>query len=270
MNFSFVAVIPFKSPPVLLFTASVTGKRFLNETSCTAGQTHKIIRLFILTMGIEIAAEANTAVIIFSIVFCIKKFPATTKCSGMEKFFDFIRQLTSLSKESEEALSGILQKMELPKGYDLLKPGSICRHFYFIESGLTRTYYIKKGKDVTDWLSPENSFAVSIVSFITHLPDRRGIELLEPSVLWAVSNQGIETLYKQYHDIERLGRLIISHGIVQMQQRFDDLHFATAAERYRKLIAIHPSLINRVPLGMIASYLGITQETLSRVRASHP
>ena len=89
-------------------------------------------------------------------------------------------------------------------------------------------------------------------------------------MLWAISNQDIENLYKQHHDIERLGRLLISHGVVQLQQRFDDLHFATAAERYQKLIAIHPSLINRVPLGMIASYLGITQETLSRVRSSHP
>ena len=188
----------------------------------------------------------------------------------MEKFFSFIRQFTFLSKESEDALSGVMQKMELPKGYNLLTPGSIGRHFYFIESGLTRTYYVKEGKDVTDWLSPENSFAVSIVSFITHQPDRRGIELLEPSVLWAISNQDIENLYKQHHDIERLGRLLMSHGVVQLQQRFDDLHFATAAERYQKLIAIHPSLINRVPLGMIASYLGITQETLSRVRSSHP
>lgn len=187
----------------------------------------------------------------------------------MEKFFDFTRKLTFLSKESEDALSAVLERMELPKGYSLLKPGGICRHFYFIETGLTRTYYIKEGKDVTDWLSPENTFAVSIVSFITREPDRRGIELLEPSVIWAVSHQDIEDLYKRYHDIERLGRLLISYGVVQMQQRFDDLHFATAAERYQKLISVHPSLINRVPLGMIASYLGITQETLSRVRSSH-
>jgi len=185
----------------------------------------------------------------------------------MKAFFSFINQVTRLNEESTEALSQVLQPLELPKGYELLRPGAVCHHFYFIEQGLTRTWYIKKGKDVTDWLSPENSIAVSIVSFITGQPDVRGIELLEPSVLWAVSRTDLEKLYAQHHDIERLGRLLISSGAIQLQQRFDDLHFATAGQRYQKLMDTHPSFINRVPLGMIASYLGITQETLSRIRA---
>src|SRR6185295_19584374 len=152
-----------------------------------------------------------------------------------------------------------LQKMELPKGHSLLRPSGVCQYLYFIEEGLTRTFYIKEGKDVTDWISTENSFAVSIISFLTRQPDIRGIELLEPSVLWALSWQDLENLYKQYHEIERLGRLLLSFGIIQVQQRFDELHFSSARERYQQLIHLHPSLINRVPLGMIASYLGISQ-----------
>ena len=187
----------------------------------------------------------------------------------MESFFAFIAQFTSLSPNSKEALAAVLQQMELPKGHHLLRPGGICRHFYFIEQGLSRTYYIKDGKDVTDWFSPENSIAVSIISFLTHQPDVRGMELLEPSLLCAVSYNDLENLYKEHHDIERLGRLLLGFGIIQLQQRFDDLHFATAAHRYQKLVNTHPSLLNRVPLGMIASYLGITQETLSRIRARH-
>ena len=185
----------------------------------------------------------------------------------MEKFFDFIRQLILISDDSKDALSAVLERMELPKGHSLLRPGGICQFTYFIEEGLSKTYYIKDGKDVTDWISTENSFAVSIISFLTRKPDIRGIELLEPSVLYAISYQNLEDLYRKYHDIERLGRLLVNYGIIQMQQRFDDLHFATARERYQKLMTSHPSLINRVPLGMIASYLGITQETLSRIRS---
>jgi hypothetical protein len=79
----------------------------------------------------------------------------------------------------------------------------------------------------------------------------------------------LERLYKHHHDIERLGRLLVSFGLIQLQQRFDDLHFATAAQRYRTLLDSNPSFIRRVPLGMIASYLGVTQETLSRIRARH-
>lgn len=184
----------------------------------------------------------------------------------VEKFFAYTNQLARLHAEAKEALAAVALRMELPKGHTLLRPGAVCHYIYFIESGLTRTYYIKDGKDVTDWLSPENSFAVSIVSFISRKPDVRGIELLEDSVLWAISWQDMENLCTQFHEIEHLCRMLVNAGIIQMQQRFDDLHFATAPQRYHTLMETTPSLINRVPLGMIASYLGITQETLSRIR----
>src|SRR6185369_13730611 len=137
---------------------------------------------------------------------------------SMETFFAYINQVTRLSEESTEAMAVVAQRMELPKGHQLLRPGAVCHHFYFIEQGLTRTYYIKEGKDITDWISAENSFAVSIVSFLTHEPDIRGIELLEPTELWALSRNDLDRLYAQYHDIERLGRLLVSAGIIQMQQ----------------------------------------------------
>jgi len=185
----------------------------------------------------------------------------------MTAFFTFINTFTHLSGSSEAALASVLQRLDLPKGHQLLRPGAICHYFYFIEKGLTRTYYIKDGKDITDWISSENTIAVSIISFLTRQPDRRGIQLLEDSVLWAISYSELELLYGQYPEIERMGRLLLGQGLIQMQQRFDDLHFATAHDRYQQLIASNPSLINRVPLGMIASWLGITQETLSRIRA---
>ncbi len=186
----------------------------------------------------------------------------------MEKFFEYISQLCFLSGESKEMLGNVLQPMHLKKGYELLRPGGICHNLYFIEEGLTRTWYLKDGKDVTDWISTENSFAVSIISFITRQPDRRGIETLEPSLLWSISHTDLENLYTISHEIERSGRLLVSFGMVQMQQRFDDLHFCTAAERYEKLLKEHPSILNRVPVGMIASYLGVSRETLSRIRSS--
>ena len=77
----------------------------------------------------------------------------------------------------------------------------------------------------------------------------------------------IEELCKQHHEIERMGRFIVSFGLTQLQKRFDDLHFASALERYNNLMQTAPTLIQRTPLNYIASYLGITQETLSRMRA---
>lgn len=188
----------------------------------------------------------------------------------MTSFLSFVKGITPLSDKAETALLSVLRRYEFPKGHNLLRPGAVCHYFYFIEKGLTRTYYIKDGKDVTDWISAENSIAVSIISFLTRQPDRRGIELLEDAILYAISHTDLEDLYRQYHDIDRLGRLLLSQGIIQLQQRFDDLHFATAQQRYHQLISQNPSLVARVPLGIIASYLGITQETLSRIRAQQP
>jgi CRP-like cAMP-binding protein len=185
----------------------------------------------------------------------------------MEKFFGAINQFIQLSDEGREALSSILVPLNLPKGRTLIQANTICEHVYFIEEGLARTWYIKNGKDVTDWLAAENSFVVSIVSFLTQQPDRRSVELLEPSFLWGLSYKELERLYWQSHEIERLGRLLVGHGLVLVQQRFDDLHFSTAQERYRKLMHENPTFIQRVPLQMVASYLGITQETLSRIRS---
>ena len=185
----------------------------------------------------------------------------------MNDFFETISGLVILTAESKEALATCLQPMQLPKGSVLVKEDTVCNYIYYIEKGLTRTFYYKDGKDVTDWISLEKTFACSIISFITRKPDRRGIELLEDSLLWAIHYNDLEKLYQLYHPIERLGRLLVSQGLVQVQQRFDELHFASAQERYKMLLQTHPVILQRVPLAMVASYLGITPETLSRMRA---
>ena len=178
-----------------------------------------------------------------------------------------VSQFTILTSEGKHDLSLCLKRLEFPKWHVLLEHDTVCNYVYFIDSGLTRTFYLKDGKDVTDWISDENSFACSIISFITRKPDRRTIELLEPSVLYALHYNDLESLCVKHHDIEKLFRHLVSFGLVQLQQKFDDLHFATALQRYQNLMTNHPTFIQRVPLGMVASYLGITQETLSRIRS---
>lgn len=185
----------------------------------------------------------------------------------MNAFIDAVKLITPLSKESCEALTNITICEEFPKGKKLVKEHTICEYVYYIEKGLARTYYYKDGRDITDWLGTEGAFVGSIVSFLTQTPDRRIVELLESSIIWSVPFVQLEELYKQHHDIERLGRLLANTGIIMLQQRFDHLHFSTALERYEQLIHQNPNYLQRVPLSMIASYLGISQETLSRIRA---
>jgi len=188
---------------------------------------------------------------------------------NMESFFNEIGRFMNVSAESRAALTAIMETKMFHRGDSVLKPNSVCNYFHFVESGLLRTYYLKDGKDVTDWLSPENSFSCSIVSFISRQPDRRGIEALEDTLVWSIAHDKLEALYQEYHEIERLGRMLYGSGVIQVQQRFDDLHFSSALDRYTKLMQMNPTLIQRTPLGMIASYLGITQPTLSRIRAQY-
>ena len=187
----------------------------------------------------------------------------------MQQLFQELEKFSSLSLDTKKAVESIARERELPKGYILLHAGGICNHLYFIKKGLTRTYYTKDGKDITDWLSLENTFATSVISLFTRRPDRRSIELLEDSTIIEIPHYELENLFAKYHDLERLGRLWSNYGIVQLQERFDDLHFATAAERYAKLIQYNPRILQRVALGIVASFLGITQETLSRIRSQY-
>jgi CRP-like cAMP-binding protein len=182
-------------------------------------------------------------------------------------FINAVSAISPLSEQSLTALAHLAIRQELPKGSQLVKENTVCERVYFIEKGLARTYYYKDGKDVTDWLGAEGAIVGSIVSFLTQKPGRRVVELLEPSIVWSVTFKGLELLYARYHEIERLGRMLANTGIILLQERFDHLHFSTALERYEKLLADNPSFVQRVPLGMIASYLGISQETLSRIRA---
>ncbi|RFS21744.1 Crp/Fnr family transcriptional regulator [Chitinophaga silvatica] len=184
----------------------------------------------------------------------------------MDSFLAFVGNYVNLKPEAKQALRAIIIREEFSKGHILTSAGTICRYIWFIEQGLARTFYIKDGKDVTDWISPENTISCSLVSFLTQRPDIRSIELLEPGIICALPYDELEKLFTRYHEIERLGRLLVNSGLILMQQRFDELHFSTARQRYQNLLATQPGLLNRVPLGMIASFLGITQETLSRMR----
>ena len=187
----------------------------------------------------------------------------------MEGFFKAANQYVDLTPESKEALASIIVCQTVPKGNIILRPNSVCNHIHFVESGLLRTFYDMDGRDVTDWLSPEDSFSCSILSFINRQPDRRGIEALEDSTLTSIQYYELDQLFLRYPDIERLGRMFYGLGITMIQQRFDALHFHTALERYQHLMDTQPTLIQRTPLNMLASYLGMTKETLSRIRSQY-
>ena len=155
----------------------------------------------------------------------------------------------------------------LSKNEYLLTEGKICHHLFFLQQGALRGFYRLDGKDITHWFGFEKDFVTSFHSFITQKPAVENIQLLEGSVLWSISRDTLTRLFNQHQDIERLVRIAYEKYYIRLEERFVNAQFKTATERYENLVRQTPHIIDRVPLGFIASYLGISQETLSRIRS---
>lgn len=184
----------------------------------------------------------------------------------MKSLLEHIQKYCPLGNGALTALNSALEKVELTKGYLLTSEGKVCNHVYFLERGCVRGFYNLDGKEITYWFAFENSFVTSFYSFITRNPGVETIQLLEDSILWAISYKDLQELYSTHPDIERLGRVMHERYYVMLEERFLSNHFKEARDRYEILLNNSPHILQRVPLGYVASYLGITQETLSRIR----
>lgn len=184
----------------------------------------------------------------------------------MKSLLEHIQQYCPLSHNTLNALNSALERVELVKGSTLTSEGKVCSHVFFLEQGAVRGYYNLDGKEITYWFGFENSFVTSFYSFITRKPGIEIIQALEDCILWSVSYDRLQQLYHRYPEMERLGRIMQERYYVMLEERFLTNHFREARDRYESLLGNSPHIIQRVPLGYVASYLGITQETLSRIR----
>lgn len=185
----------------------------------------------------------------------------------MEQLLNHIKNYYQLSAEAQYALHDCFEKVVLNKNEYLLNEGKICRHLYFVQQGALRGYYTLDGKEITHWFGFEKDFVTSFHSFITQESAVENIQLLEGSVLWVISKETLSGLFNRYHEIERLVRIAYEKYYIRLEERYVNAHFKTAAERYENLLLQTPHILERAPLGHIASYLGISQETLSRIRS---
>jgi CRP-like cAMP-binding protein len=185
----------------------------------------------------------------------------------MKTLFEHIQQYCKLGNPALKSLGTALKKVELPKGSFLITEGKVCNHIYFLERGCLRGFYNLDGKEISYWFAFENNFVTSFFSFITRKPGIENIQLLEDCTLWAVAYEDLQKLYAKHPDMERLGRIMHERYYVMLEERFLSNHFKEARERYDNLFTLAPHIVQRVPLGYVASYLGITQETLSRIRS---
>ena len=172
-----------------------------------------------------------------------------------------------LTRECQQELSDKAIILSAKKGASLVKEGQYSDRTYYIVSGCARAYYLKEGKDISDWFAFENEFISSIISFFMDKPSPHYIELLEDSTLIEISRETVKKLSDKYHDFERLIRVVVTKTMLSQQERIASIQFHSAEQKYENILAIHPNITRRIPLMHIASYLGITLETLSRVRS---
>jgi CRP-like cAMP-binding protein len=185
----------------------------------------------------------------------------------LQQLLNHISNYSRLSIEAEEALRNSFEQVVLSKNEYLLTEGKTCNQLYFLQQGALRGFYTLDGKEITHWFAFENDFVTSFHSFITQQPSVENIQLLEGCTLWAITKEKHSSLFNQYHDIERLVRIAYEKYYIRLEERFINAQFKTATERYEQLLQQTPHIIERVSLGHIASYLGISQETLSRIRS---
>ena len=184
----------------------------------------------------------------------------------MEQLFSFFHRFHPLSEQSKLELSKIISSIHLKKNEILQQIGQTCKTIYFVKKGVARIFYFKDGNDITEHFALEGNLIARVESLFTATPSTKAIQVLEDADILAIDANKLFKLYDTHPDIERLFRLVFEAEHVNTVKRLESLQFHAAKERYQALMD-QKDLINRIPLKHIASYLGITQVSLSRIRA---
>jgi len=185
---------------------------------------------------------------------------------GAEEMISRFNDLFPLTEALKERLEQVIKVKEYPKKHLLLQEGKVADSACFVLKGLARAYYIADGKEITSRFMDEGFIITSWISFYTRKPGYEYIETLEDSVLGCVSYSDLQVLYKDFIEFNVIGRKLTEHYFFLSEQRTYMLRKHTAEDKYHFFLEQHPGLLNRVPLKHIATYLGISEETLSRVR----
>lgn len=185
----------------------------------------------------------------------------------LEKFQSYLKERLAITNEQAQEATSCLQTKQFKKGSILLRPGDLRSENYFINEGLLRCFSIdEKGKEHIIQFAPENWMISERNSSVFKEPSIFFIDAIENTEALIVPSHFFVDIQKLVPHILELNILMLHNSIRFMQKRINMLLSATAEERYLDFIKLYPNLTLRVPQWMIASYLGITPESLSRVR----
>ena len=184
-----------------------------------------------------------------------------------ETLLQRLNQLVPLTPQQQQDLCLVIQTVELTKDSCLIEAGQVSNHLYFVVEGILRSFYNFEGKEVTRWLCFSEHFATSYFSFVYRQPSEDTIALITDAKLLSISYENLQYLTQQDAVWVDLNRRLLEYYYTALLKRVMSFQTQSTVERYEKLLQEQPNIENNVPLGYIASYLGMTQETLSRIRS---
>lgn len=184
-----------------------------------------------------------------------------------ELLYKKISAVTALSREEFDQFRSIFIVRKLRKRQYLFQEGDVCKYQAFVEKGMLRSYRIdEKADEYILQFASEGWWMADLSSYLTNEPSILNMDALEDAELLLISRPLWEEAMKQIHALEHYFRIIIQNHLVATQKRLLESLSETAEEKYNRFIETYPECVQRVPQHMIASYLGITRETLSRIR----
>jgi CRP-like cAMP-binding protein len=184
-----------------------------------------------------------------------------------ELFFQKLNEKLTFTQEEQELIKTYLTPKKIRKKQYLLQEGDVCKIIAFVEKGALRAYSIgEKGAEHIIQFALEGWTISDLYSFMTGEPATYNIDALEDSELVLISKSAQEELLKRVPKYESYMRMQLTGAYLAMQKRLTSIISLPLEARYNNFISIYPNIVQRVPQHMIASYMGLTPETLSRVR----
>lgn len=177
------------------------------------------------------------------------------------------KQYINVSNGLEKELRNNLHFKSFKKGELIHDCDKICTHSFFIVNGLVRTFYVKDGVEISEYFSSELEWINSPKSFIGRVKDIYSIDCLEKTEVYSIYVEDLVHLFNHYPEMERYARLSMGNVFGHLMERITSLRFTSAKEKHDHFYETYKDIYHRIPLGMVASYLGITQSTLSRLRS---
>jgi CRP-like cAMP-binding protein len=185
----------------------------------------------------------------------------------MQTLLQEISQRCFVNPTLQEQLKIDFERKEISQGDMMLSQGQKANYLYFIESGVLHNYYFHDGKKVSSWFYKEAQFISSWHSFYGQKPSFEEIECLESGVIYQISYANYQKLIADFPAFGNFARLLAEEMLIFLDEFNKGWSFLSAKEKYQTLLFYFPDIELRVKLGYIASFLGISQETLSRLRA---